>query len=466
MATLTNASSVMEGGSIDFTLTLDAPASTATSYRWAVVFGSDAPVQIRDFGSENLGGNIVVAAGEREQTFTIPTRLNPANAGDRTFTVAILNSRNEEIVESGLITLEDTEGQASFSITSDNNVDIPLVGDVLTLSLDAVDPQGNINQYSYQWYDATDDTDIAGATGTRYTITDPGQVIGVRVTYTDRGGVDEVVTVELGSASVTPVVDPSDYVVVQESDGNGAETLAGTSSDEIIQGGNKGDVISTGGGDDIIIGGYGRDRITLDDGAETIVYRFASPVASDDKWTAVDGADTVRNFKRGVDKLVFVDVGETPVDLARFIALANALHGETRLEVELELIDNGNVLRGVKFKFSGNGFDDGPGSDDSSGKWLRIYFEETVTLFNPDGSITEEGIKLVGENGAGFNADTHLLTDFALLSEYFHDRFDVTTEGQLGTAITDVDPVYVIFGLELQDELGLIEASDLGVDII
>ena len=456
MATLTSASSVMEGGSIDFTFSLDAPASTATSYQWTVVFGSDAPAQFRDF--ESLRGDIVVAAGESEQTFTIPTRLNPANAGDRMFTVAILNSRNEEVVESGVITLEDTEGQASFSITSDNNVDIPLVGDVLTLSLDAVDPQGNRNQYSYQWYDATDDTDIAGATGETYTITDPDQIIGVRVTYTDRGGVEEVVTVELGAASVTPVVDPSDYVVVQDSDGNGAETLAGTSSDEIIQGGNKDDVISTGGGDDIVIGGYGSDEITLDDeGADTIIYRFSSD-GGFSSWTAVDGSDTINNFKRGVDKLVFADVDtDTPTDLATFLVNPSPIFVFPLLKDgsggDILNSDSEAVLTGLTIVFSGNGAENGPDGGASSGRVLTINWHESDYIPVGDAAISEYfGAGNVGVDITTFDSDADFappsgieLTDFSLFlnyfgaSEGFTEGVQVVRVGELGIDITDVD---------------------------
>ena len=437
MTSLTSTSSVMEGNSIDFTFSLDAPASTTTSYTWYVVLQGDAPAQFRDF--EALSGVVRFAAGESEQTFTIPTRLNPANAGDRTFGLDIRDSGNQQVALSDIITLEDTEGEASFIITSDNNVDIPLVGDELTATLDAVDPQGNRNLYSYQWYDATDDTDIAGATGTRYTITDPGQVIGVRVSYTDRGGVNEVVTAELSATSV--LVDPDAYTVVRNGDGTGADRLVGTPAYEIIQGGNKADIITTGGGDDIVLSGYGRDKITLsDNGAETIIYRFSSE--GTDGWTAIDGADRVHNFKRGVDKLVFVDVDtDTPVDLGGFLEGIGSFNVRPNLK--------GNVLTGVVFQFIEGGLSDGPGTGDGiadSGRWFGIYYaeEDWVTVYNDDGSTTDEGAKFLGEDGAHYLSDgdrsrDRVLTDLSLLANYFGDEFQVIpTDGDDGDADLEV----------------------------
>ena len=423
MATLTSASSVMEGGSIDFTLTLDASASTATSYQWTVVFGRDAPAQNHDF--ESLSGVFVVAASEREQTFTITTRLNPASSSDRTFTVAILDSMNEEVVESGLITLEDTEGQASFIISSTGYVDTPIVGDELTVNQDAADPDGNGEGiFTYQWY-VVGGGDIAGATETSYTITETGQIIGVRVSYTDSEGFDETATAELSVASY--IVDPSTYEFLQDDAPNDANTIAGTSAHEVIEGGNNDDTITTGGGNDIIVGGYGRDTITLsDDGAETVVYRFSSDAVTDSSsntgWIAIDGADTINNFDRGTDKLVFVDVADNPVDLAGFLA------GGDTFNVRLDFDPNdGNVLTGVTFQFIGRGLPERAGSetdanaDTHSGRWLRINYkdEDKVTIFNPDGSTTDEGAELVGEGGAHYDSSSKLLTDFALLPNYF-----------------------------------------------
>ncbi len=85
------------------------------------------------------------------------------------------------------------EGNASFVVTSDGDINAAVAGDVLTVGLISSDPDGN-GTFSYQWY--RDGADIAGATGTRYTIPEDydGNSIYVVVRYTDGSGVDETIT--------------------------------------------------------------------------------------------------------------------------------------------------------------------------------------------------------------------------------------------------------------------------------
>ena len=109
--------------------------------------------------------------------------------------------------------------------------------------------------------------------------------------------------------------------------------LNGTTVAELIQGGKGRDALSGNGGDDVLIGGAGGDNIILGDpdaandaeaGAETVVYRFASDgnTGVDGQSRAVDGDDDIRDFERGVDKLVLVDVstGDPITSLTDFIA--------------------------------------------------------------------------------------------------------------------------------------------------
>ena len=337
--------------------------------------------------------------------------------------------------------------QASFSITSDGSVDTPLVGDELTVTLDTPDPDGD-GIFSYQWF-VVDGPDIVGATEASYTITEAGQTIAVRVSYTDDDGTAETVLTALSVASVAPIVDKFSYALVKIGDGNSEDTLAGTPADDLILGGNQDDTITTGGGGDIIIGGYGRDTVTLsDDGAETIVYRFSSDVVTEGSqtgWIAIDGADTINNFERGVDKLVFVDVDGTPIDLAGFLEGTSSVNVNPRFDSS-----DDNVLTGVTFQFIGEGFPDGPGNGGThSGKWLTLFYkeEDKVTVYNDDGTTTDEGAKFVGEDGAlldtsHIRSNRHYLTDLSLLPNYFGEDFDdglrVIELGELGV---DNDPV-------------------------
>ena len=85
------------------------------------------------------------------------------------------------------------EGNASFVVTSDRDINAAVAGDVLTVGLRSSDPDGD-GTFSYQWY--RDGVDIAGATGASYTIPEDydGNSIYVVVRYTDGSGADETIT--------------------------------------------------------------------------------------------------------------------------------------------------------------------------------------------------------------------------------------------------------------------------------
>ena len=76
----------------------------------------------------------------------------------------------------------------------------PQVGETLTASTSNIDDEDGLDNvsYSYQWArnDGTDDTDIAGETGSTYALVDAdqGQTIKVRVTFTDDADNDESLT--------------------------------------------------------------------------------------------------------------------------------------------------------------------------------------------------------------------------------------------------------------------------------
>ena len=458
MAILTSALSVIEGGSLTFTLSFDTPAETATTYRWRIRPEGHNEAALSDFASSV--GFIDFAPGESEKTFTITANVDTANAfGDRTFGMTIDTSSGDPVTTSdiadmgtGTVTLQNNDGQAIFTIESDGETGVPAVGDILTATRgDDPDPDGD-GTFTYQWF-VVGGGDIAGAIDQTYTITDPGQIIGVRVSYTDGGGFDETITTQLNVASV--LINPSEYAVVQISDGNGKDNLHlhNTSADEIIQGGNKRDILFSRGGDDIFIGGYGKDWIILNkdgEGAETVVYRFSSD--GTDGWTAIDGTDIIHRFDRGVDKLVLVDVADTPIDLATF------LQSETEFEVALNLGRDGKVLRGIIITFPEAGLPDGPGNGGGeSGNKLAINFKVDVTIFDEDGSTTDEGAQLVGENGAHYDANTGQLTDFALLPNYFKvagEAFDglrVIEASELGIDITDVNDMAATYIIDDSD---------------
>ena len=95
---------------------------------------------------------------------------------------------------------------------------------------------------------------------------------------------------------------------------------ASTSDNQAIFGFNSGfnsrDTLTGGSGDDLLVGGYGRDTIDLSaGGTDTVVYRINSNNGNG-RVKAEDGEDRVMEFTPGEDKLVILDVNESPTTLA------------------------------------------------------------------------------------------------------------------------------------------------------
>ena len=103
------------------------------------------------------------------------------------------------------------EGVAGFVIRSDNDINVPLTGDLLRVELETPDPdtipqwrEWRDLEYTYQWQ--RDGSAIDGATRRLYMITeeDEGHSLTVEVRYRDDGYTDEVVT---PSGVAVPVTD-------------------------------------------------------------------------------------------------------------------------------------------------------------------------------------------------------------------------------------------------------------------
>ena len=186
----------------------------------------------------------------------------------------------------------------------------------------------------------------------------------------------------------------------------GDNTLAGTTADEWIYGDAGDDTITSGGGADHIIGGAGDDGITLATGSEeTIYYRFSS--AGTDAWTSPDGTDTIENFRRGEDRVVFLDT-----DTGDAISLTDFL-GSNNLVVVLKE-DEDSLILGMELRFSATNKLVLNYHSDSQIEWWRPAF----------GTYTDDHAKYVGAQGAGIAYDnataTRTLTDHSLLPNYFN----------------------------------------------
>ena len=204
----------------------------------------------------------------------------------------------------------------------------------------------------------------------------------------------------------------------------GIDTLDGTAAAETIQGGNGDDTITTGGGNDLVIGGYGEDEITLDSGAETIVYRFESGANDANQWQATDGSDKVHNFRAGTDKLVLVDVsqdGDPINDLTEYASADNI----PVVLVSFHPVDIVNLTQ-MTFKFNLAGTVDGMPGTRTSGGTLIINFDSTALL---DSTVAPD---------AAFSGDFTQLTNMAYLDELFggSDHFQVVDQSLLPTELT------------------------------
>ena len=180
-------------------------------------------------GAITLVGAVDFEAGPTEYVLTV--QVSDGNGGTDTAVVTVT------------ITNVD-EDDASFTVTSDGDIAAPQVGDVLSVAVDAADPDGNGDgNISYEWYQinsAGDKVNIPGATGTSYTLkdTDIGQQIGVRAIYTDAGGQSESVETLASVATVTavpnvvPVFDQDAYAAdLSEDTASGSPVITVTATD-------------------------------------------------------------------------------------------------------------------------------------------------------------------------------------------------------------------------------------------
>ena len=186
----------------------------------------------------------------------------------------------------------------------------------------------------------------------------------------------------------------------------------GTSLAEYYHGGGGNDIINTRGGNDWIWGGIGNDIINLrgapiDESVETIIYRFTSASTG---FEATDGVDTITNFRRGEDVLIFSDLDTTPIaSLTNFLSTAHRGESGGKLNVRPIIVDG--MLEGVEILFA-----------------LRTILKITYDLesrvdVGVNGAYTSAAATYLGALSGGipdgYDASTGLLTDNALLTNYF-----------------------------------------------
>ena len=186
----------------------------------------------------------------------------------------------------------------------------------------------------------------------------------------------------------------------------------GTSLAEYYHGGGGNDIINTRGGNDWIWGGIGNDIINLrgapiDESVETIVYRFTSASTG---FEATDGFDTITNFRRGEDVLIFSDLDATPItDIDTFLSAFNFGTSGGKLNIRPIIIDD--MLEGVEILFGLT-------------RALSItYAPDSRVEISTDGVYNAAAATylgtLTGGTPSGYDADTGLLKNNTLLTNYF-----------------------------------------------
>ena len=254
--------------------------------------------------------------------------------------------------------------------------------------------------------------------------------------------VEVVVNVD-DANDIAPVIEP-----LQVADGvmAGAVELAGTTSNddtltgtavaEYIQGGSGVDTIISGGGNDHIFGDAGNDEITLSDAigsVETIYYSLFSFGAS--AWLGFDDSDTIHNFRRGEDRLVFYDTDASPIDIDAFLSSDNL--GSAGGQLTVKPLQSDSSLIGLEILFGGQ-------------KVLTINYHSdshVIVFDNVEGEYTTASEDYFGPimGGAPSQRDstTQLLKEHAtLLPNYFgsgtHDNLQVIDEADLPNFGIDV----------------------------
>ena len=194
--TLTAASVNGTALTLTFSEALDADSKPAADAFTVTVAGN-----VRAVGAVVVSGSAVeltlasaVASGETVTVgYTAPTGANASPLKDA--------AGNAVVGFTGEAVTNDTPAAGNTAPTGLPEISgTAEVGEVLTVSVAGIADADDIDAetFAYQWLAnaGTDDTEIAGATSKTYTVApaDAGKTLKVRVTYTDGGGTEEVLT--------------------------------------------------------------------------------------------------------------------------------------------------------------------------------------------------------------------------------------------------------------------------------
>ena len=205
-------------------IVVTAQDGTATkTYTVTVTRAANTAPRITTAATQSVAENtptttpVVTFAADDDESNTITWALTGADAGDFTLNAAsgalTLNALpNYETKRSYAVTVTATDNGTPNESSTPLDLTITIVnadeagtisdisgtvqvGQTLTAG-EVTDPDGGVTGITYQWQDAADDSNIAGATSATYILTaaDAGKAIQVTVTYTDGEGDGKTVT--------------------------------------------------------------------------------------------------------------------------------------------------------------------------------------------------------------------------------------------------------------------------------
>ena len=207
-------SPVTEGTATAFTLTRTSGTAAALTVTVTVTVSEDGAVL-----SETPPTEAVFAAGSATVDLTVATEDDEVAGDGSVVTVTLVAGTGYALnanASAATVTVEDDDAAAENAAPTGlpTIAGTARVGQTLTASAGGIaDDDGLANAtFAWQWIasDGTADADIAGATGTSYTLTatEVGKTIKVHVTFTDDGGIEEtlVSNATVAVAAALPVV--------------------------------------------------------------------------------------------------------------------------------------------------------------------------------------------------------------------------------------------------------------------
>ena len=405
---------------------------------------------------------LVVKAGKNISAFGPRTLTIKANNGKDSNTVTVVLFVNAIPT----ITVSGTEADA-LALTQGEATDAPQDTGFDVVGADAdddVDPAGgSFPKFVFKDGDGNDistkfSTDASGnvsvAAGTVFAA-DGANVINVE--YIDNeGSTSEAGTFTLNVDAVYfTAADLSGYVRWEGGADNNEFNRANAGEAQLIVAtdAHETEIFASDHGD-IVAGGRGDDVITLGDGDDVVIYRFASDHPQ--SWRAVDGADTIKNFDRENDKILFVDTDDAPVTtLSGFLSGAGFLQGAGTIggivAVDLLSADLAVSFYGVRIIF-GTG-EITAGGVRQSGTELIIEFKEAIfgyvdTLFDKN-NLRDDFESIVGAGETNRDEDTNLLKDLSKLAQILDAGHSYDTAAGDFDAIDVVDDDFLGFSLDI-----------------